>query len=752
MNKRAMLAFVLMVVFVQISTWSVVHGFSTDQKALLVVELALLAPLIFAQNTGGLVATLFLTLMAWRFWALFVPLSWGASQLIHSIAGLFVEFLGEGFGVSAEGFRIMGNLVVPDPTKTASFALSIFVTLYFLLTLIESGFRCACKELASVIPFGVIWCTIRWIALAALLGWWKPDLVVWAWHLFWGIGLTISLLPLAFAGTRRTPPLEAGFSVGIGRLWFVLLIALGFCQFFEPGGSTPRPSRVLVLESHSNWEALHLRPEDRLNATLSENTYFPFSLLLADQASLTIAIGDSKENQAAYSRLGFPSPVFSVSLLDPARFDLVILKCITRPFSAEEKKALWAYVENGGTIWAIGEHTDVFFMNTWLNDFLGQAGVALRSDGICDHRGRWLVTGGPLHASFGPAPGPGLYMWATGASISGGNILFPLAVSSPDTFSDRWATKNVNFFGKLEPDAGHLYGPFMLAGVLNFGKGKVIVHGDSTNFNASMLSTPGKWGLIARVLAASTSSGMVLWLRFAAEFLFALFTGHLLGLAIRSKNNRYLFVSLLALSAGILGPFIATGYQPEIPTQAQFSSPILAVDYSLSPETPLSFGHQQEVTASGSLDRMLVQLHLEGTHLISATSRPGQLLEPRIQGLLLVDPARDLASSDQDALHQWLQQGGKLFLLTRGKPGGPLRSLLLRSGVTESVSGSSNPGEFPDLEFPAVQTAQERGDWFKEFPVGQGRIYLMENFPLFARNSQDYLFLARLISDKLRRN
>ncbi|MBF0500393.1 MAG: hypothetical protein HQM09_09685 [Candidatus Riflebacteria bacterium] len=760
MNRNLVIPLCMTLLLVGGTSWPPIHGFEPSQQLWLFILAGITIFLTLREGLATLLALTFASAAVLQFWPWLVPVATRAAETIHFASGIFVDITGIPLGTAPDGFRIHGILVSADSAKTASFAILVLFALRSALALVETGLEATLRESITLAPRLFAFAALRWPLWAALMAGISPDLVAHGRSLFCGPLLALSLAPLAFIPFRKVHILRhsqikretishshssnsaysSDFNVYSAQADISIkhsirpLVAWLFCAIvlitareasyhalLPPFAS---PVRILIDETHSRWESTMASDTILRDPMLAENSYSPWLRELGLLASVSIAIRPDSSN---YSAELIPSNIgIKTAFSGFSRFDLVVLKCPTSPYDASETIELTEFARSGGTILLIGEHTDVFFINTYLNALMKEAGVRISSDGVCDSIGRWLVTGGPLHTSLPWAPGPGLYMWATGASIDGDMRMMPLVVSSPDTFSDPWEPRNHNFFGNLAPDLSHHFGPFVLSAIVPVGAGKLLIHGDSTNFNASMISTPGKRAFTQRLVNTVRVSAQGSVLASVTELLLAvlgcLCCGRLLRAGFRFMPFCALLIQLLFLS-GTFAPGFSFG-SPSVPD--------LIIDHSLSPDIGLSYGHQTAVTATDSLVPFLVSCSHAGivadTSIEPLETVINRVPDPGKNAILLAAPAISPDAQTMRALQKWTRQGGNLLLAFRGQASGPGRAVALAIGLQESALAAA-PGSFPALisvESHSIVRPDDKESWTCH-PLGSGAVWLIDN-------------------------
>jgi len=760
-------AALLTLILLQASTYPIIHGFPSDVVTLLLIEGILLLVSILPASSMNLAALVLASCISYRFWFLLVHIASGLTTLIQFFSCSIGKLLVGGFGFSAEGIRVQGSLVIADPSKTAAFAFLVLLLNYFLLSIAAEGFKKGLTATAKILLPTFLFLLMRWFIFASALGWIQPDLVINAWHLFYGYGLVVSFLLFIIMESLINPrrnitnsnyscspdihssPCDADTATrhflkpAIGWVMCLIVICLlpiSIKKFHQ------KPLKILIDEIHSDWEPIFIDSDKKDDFVLAENNYNAWYTYLKNLASISIALSSTSSmiSSASISN-NIVGENISLKLIKQADPDVIILKCPTKAYSSEEIKVLLDFTNNGGTIWAIGEHTDVFFINSCLNDVLASANIHITADGVCDHAGRWLITGGPLHSSLCFSPSPGRYMWATGASIRGGLSMLPLAVSSPDAFSDKWVPTNRNFFGNLAPDNGHVYGPFTLSAFVPYGKGKIFVHGDSTNFNASMFTTPGKREFTRNIIENALVPNCIPFLRVFSDIIFAVLSATLLSILISRRCFLMSGLIVAATSLVFCGSFLYSICLPNLADDKSMYQRNLALDTSLNPAIGISYGNQEVITALDSFDPVLVQLQNPNLLVYTAFSSISSLIRNGADSILLAEPTIQPDAQTIMELQNWLQLGGTLIIISSEQQSGPARTMALSFGLQETTRPS--PSDiFPNLvKHGAFSIVNEDEVPIVFYPIGSGTLLMIESWKSKSKNPLKYRRLAEII-------
>ena len=253
---------------------------------------------------------------------------------------------------------------------------------------------------------------------------------------------------------------------------FALLVLLGL-TVKDPGN--PKQGRVLVDEGHSEWAKSDLPLDLDRFGTLA--TYNYYSLV-------------------EFLRFYFPQVdrnylPLTQPLLD--EYDVLILKAPTRPFEGEERAEILNFLRRGGGVWLIGDHTNVFGMNSYLNPIANEGGISFGSDSLVDQREGehqiYIPFHEPLHPTVLSQPAQMLMMTSCSLKV---DWSADLSMVSHSTFSDPADYSKLNFFGDFLQQADEPFGMFPQAATASVGRGRLAAFSDSTIFSSFSIFMPGK--------------------------------------------------------------------------------------------------------------------------------------------------------------------------------------------------------------------------------------------------------------------
>jgi hypothetical protein len=279
--------------------------------------------------------------------------------------------------------------------------------------------------------------------------------------------------------TLKAPSPPGSSRPGVGFLALLLAVLLGLALAiggsFVTRAGPPRPGRVLVFPDGC------LRWEDHERASRGESE---------KEGPVCGAYGLLRRHlePLGYSFQLSGSPV-TASDLSSARILLLVEPL--RALSAGEREAIWAFVRAGGSLLAVGDHTDADGSSTRLNEVLEPAGIQLNFDTVYPFPPRkdWegALSSWPIgFARAADARGTGV---RHGASLTLRGSALPILVGT-HSLLDRGDSRNraQGNLGNGELDPGEQIGDAVLAALAFPGRGKLLVFGDSTSFQNDMLA------------------------------------------------------------------------------------------------------------------------------------------------------------------------------------------------------------------------------------------------------------------------
>lgn len=287
------------------------------------------------------------------------------------------------------------------------------------------------------------------------------------------------LKPLAEAVASPPSPRRAALGALVPAWAGVVLLTLGVV--WDPVGAR-QAGRVAVDEYHSKWEPTDRPFDTEWYGHLSGYNY----ACIYDYASRFFQM----------SRL--TAPLDEQSL---AGLDVLVLKVPTAPYTPAEIEAVVRFVNRGGGLLLIGEHTDVFHTGYHLNAVARRFGFEFRYDclfGIDSVFEQFYVP------PFAPHP---VVQHVRGMDFATSCSIRPLAPWRGRSVITSTGLKNApadyhvsNFYPQAVDRADMRYGAFVQLWAARAGRGRVLGFTDSTIFSNFCTFEPGKAELMLGML------------------------------------------------------------------------------------------------------------------------------------------------------------------------------------------------------------------------------------------------------------
>lgn len=192
----------------------------------------------------------------------------------------------------------------------------------------------------------------------------------------------------------------------------------------------------------------------------------------------------------------------------------------------QEAGRLQSFVANGGRLVVVGDHTNIFGTTVIMNELISFSGLYIANDTTDDLLfTRRIIWNNNLYTMHNPLFTSGVrqqdfHVWG-GASV-GSNSLFavPILIGRYAT-SDPPDLTNVGFGGYLGNrrfDFGERAGDMPLIKAISYGRGTVIVFGDSSYFQTPIVAA--NWRYLSAILEYSPESRVITMLKFTVILLF----------------------------------------------------------------------------------------------------------------------------------------------------------------------------------------------------------------------------------------
>ncbi len=486
------------------------------------------------------------------------------------------------------------------------------------------------------------------------------------------------------ATTAAQKPWRALAIAGLPTAIAVVCATLGV--IWDPVGQR-KGGRIAVDEFHSKWEPTERAFDTEWYGHLSGYNYW--------------CIYDYSSHYYHMSRI--KEPLTDAVL---ANVDVLVLKVPTELYRPEEVEAAVRFVERGGGLLLIGEHTDVFSTGYDLNQIARRFGFEYRYDclfGIDSFFDQYFVP------SFAPHP---VVRAIRGMDFATSCSLHPFAPWRGRSVITSTGLKNApadyhasNFYPQAQDRADMRYGAFVQIWAVRHGKGRVLAFTDSTIFSNFCTFEPGKLELLR---------GMIEWLNRQSRIgdprwpLLALAAAAGLWGFWRLRKQHRLLLPLTAVGAAawaltVLAVVAAQARSFQLPTPTK---PLrwVTIDRTIC-DGPLSKNGFIEGKSNGFgiFERWILRLG----YFIRREKGPAALADDLV---VFFQPDRPVEPAFVEAARRYVENGGRLLVLDSAENTNSTSAALLSPFKLELKPHPQSDGKLaPAKDWPAitVQAARE---------------------------------------------
>jgi hypothetical protein len=348
-----------------------------------------------------------------------------------------------------------------------------------------------------------------------------------------------------------------------------------------------------------------------------------------------------------------------VDTIGPGDLDKTqILVLINSPkvWDDPQRRTVLDFVARGGSLLVLGDHTDVFGLMRGFNSLLGPLGIRFRFDSAMKACETWrgCQAAAPDAVAWGwDDENPGV---AVGASLELSGWARPLLVGRY-AFSDEGVRENVigSFLGNYHYDQGEQLGDVVLVATTTYGRGRVVVWGDTSAFQGvssywptvvgpmfAWLSRPAAWTERPpfRIAAAIGLLAAIIWLWVVR------------GTALETA------MIAASLIAGLMVPWLLS--LPNMDSRVRIDRDVFLIDRS---HMPASGHYEARVNPVGPLYTNLLRSGFRTADLKDWSATAIR----RARGIAFVAPQRSFTRREIGELTK-AEEEGAVVLLTTGEP------------------------------------------------------------------------------------
>ncbi len=452
---------------------------------------------------------------------------------------------------------------------------------------------------------------------------------------------------------RRPAWLPALEGVSIAVLALALIVPV--LTLLQPAPLSLRGRKIVVYEKgFLNW----LKPEHGQYGRLTVGMYGMWPMFFEHYGARCVISPD-------------------LSAQDLADADLLVLIFPNRPWEAGQLERIRSFVARGGSLLVLGEHTvREKDGGNRFNDVLGPTAMRVAFDSAMFAVGGWLHSYQALAhpAALGIRDDRNQFGVVIGASVLARLPARPLLIgrwgwNDPgDPTNDE--TRGGSMMGNQKYDAGERLGDVLLAAEQRWGRGRIMVFGDTSGFTNGILygSHPYVAALMAALCQKADIESWRLWAALAGLVALG-------ALTLRQPRAMPTALSALALAGATWAAATWTARMANVLPDGRKPGPNLLA-YVDTTHLERASGESWRPTGLGGL-----QLTLMRNGYLPLALPEFTLARLERAGLLFcAAPGRPFTARERAAVRRFVENGG-IFILTAGWPeSAASRSLLADFG------------------------------------------------------------------------
>jgi len=525
-----------------------------------------------------------------------------------------------------------------------------------------------------------------WVALMFLLG---PVLLAW-WFVRMSATTEVKNLQSSIFNLQSSILSRWRYPAALVLVGCAAAVS-AFAVQWHPVGRR-KTGRVMVVERHSTWEPTD-RPYDKNH--FGHDPSYSYTRLY-----------DYCAQFYEMSRLAQSDRISDQSL---ARCDVLVIKIPTERYTPDEIRAVVRFVRSGGGVLFVGDHTNVFYSTTYLNELTRPFGFVFRHDVLFRigspyvELHEWPAVPHPIVQHLPPTH------FAGSCSIDPGRSWGRAAVTGTGLWSapPDYHAENT-FFPQAEYRPVMRYGAFVQLWATGHGKGRVLAFGDSTVFSNFSIFEPGK---------AEFFVGMLEWLNRRSALDDARLRVPLAVLGLVAAVTLLAAGLLMARAAGVAWPgLVGAGvlgwtlasmavvevHRASMPRPKPVRPMVrVMVDRTVS-EVPLSLGGftEPDGRSYALFEQWIWRLGYSSQRASGQEAFAGD-------ALVVICPTRSVTREFREGLVEYVAAGGNVLIVDSPDVAGSTANSLLwpfKMGVNHAVSPKGElrlADDWPGLEIQA---------------------------------------------------
>jgi hypothetical protein len=417
--------------------------------------------------------------------------------------------------------------------------------------------------------------------------------------------------------------------------------------------------------------------------------------------------------------------------------NILILLSLKKGFSSTDLQSIREYVKNGGSLLVFAEHTSMFVPDQdfasgrdYLNDVLEPTGIKINPDTADYIPEHWQYAATALPHPVTRDLGFDLATSSVGASLSLSGNARPQIIGR-FAFSDRSNQSMPGHLGERLYEPGEVLGDLVIAACDTYGKGKVLVFGDTSYiFNNEL---PFRYNLVYNSASWLTSreSDYAAYQYYASVFLlFALVAFILVAYIFADrtiiKGNRFK-ISLLFLIFLIIAVALSLGFAASINNSLMKSAEEPRADVAWIDYTHLNQFNLENYRDDG-VAGLTLNLFRNGflPQILQKDNSISDIHKGKVA--IIIAPNEDYTAKEALEIKEFVEAGGLLILCAGHKSSGPMDLILKSFGL--------GIGDLPLGSFPWIEETHATGGQAIVSPENLRRYWhkpkFMEAYPVLA--------------------
>jgi hypothetical protein len=472
-------------------------------------------------------------------------------------------------------------------------------------------------------------------------------------NIFWDRWFTvISFIPLILLFIKFIKlddlvsiPLKITYSkkyniISVCMLLSTFLLTCGLL-FQDPG--IKKQGRVLIDEKHSNWEWTTQKFDTTWYGDKSSYNYY----CLYDFISHYYTVERNFDS-------------INPGILD--KYDILIIKTPTNPFSPNEIIAITDFVERGGSLFLIGDHTNVFGTSSCLNPIAQKFGFKYNYDATYDLSSGKLTFYKPMkYLSHPVIQNVDFLLFGTSCSLET-STLSESIITGYGIKSMYADYSRKNFFPDGADSPNISCGLFTQMAGVKSGKGRVLFFTDSTIFSNFWMFMSGKAELLLGSLNWLNRQNYLAFLNLLLIIFGIGFGALFIIFRSKYKSNSSLFILLLfgtmGVCIGIVSAYLMNTIWYKLP---QPSTKYTTVSFDLEHsniELP-----DKELTEDQYTSYATFYVWTQRINLFPKTDYELDNAIKSSDILCIINPTKDFSDFQLQNIYFFVSNGGKLLVM-----------------------------------------------------------------------------------------